>query len=131
MIQKIANIDIFNLHHRCGYSVSPFARINHFFTAGSKNRLVRVDIAGRRTQEEGDPKKKTPFSYRKICKGHHTGSNKLSGSAGIDNEAYSSCGRSVMDDVDQNEWIEVRDPRFGGFESVSYTHLTLPTKRIV
>ena len=34
---------VFNLHQRCGYSDSPFARIYFFYTAGSRNRLEGME----------------------------------------------------------------------------------------
>ena len=39
---------IFNPHQRCGYSDSPFARIHHFYTAGSRNELQGVGAVSTR-----------------------------------------------------------------------------------
>ena len=33
-----------NLHQRCGYSDSPFARVHYFYTAGSRNGFEGMDL---------------------------------------------------------------------------------------
>ena len=38
--------ELFNPHQRCGYGDSPFARIQYFYTAGSRNRLQEVAGGG-------------------------------------------------------------------------------------
>ena len=56
-----------NPHRRCVYSDSPFARIHHFYTAGSRNGLDRVDISGAQGGLQGKThKKKLPLNERYV-----------------------------------------------------------------
>ena len=85
-----------------GNSDSPFPRI-HCYTIGSRNGLEGVDIGVPQTrypQKEIVVLEEKPISLtEKYLKANIWGSEFHSGSAGIDNEAISSCERRVLNDL--------------------------------